>query len=77
MEVWEKRAHSLVAINSHADLFSSAAYQCLQQDYISVNCLSRLLEVVAKSVFVTELIQARCDVAIASSEFFWIILVMH
>ena len=45
-----KRAHSLVAINTHADLVSSAAYQCLQQESVSVNALSRLLAAVAKSI---------------------------
>ena len=50
LEYWEKRARKLVAINSHADLFSSAAYLCLQQESMSVNALSRLLEAVAKSV---------------------------
>ena len=37
-----KRARKLVAINSHADLFSSAAYLCLQQQSMSVAALSRL-----------------------------------
>ena len=50
LEYWEKRARKLVAINSHAGLFSSAAYLCLQQESMSVNALSRLLEAVAKSV---------------------------
>ena len=50
LEYWEKRAHKLVAINSQADLFSSAAYLCFQQESISVNAFSRLLEAVAKSV---------------------------
>ena len=50
LEVWEKRAHKLIAINSHADLFSSAAYLCLQQESMSVVALSRLLEAVAKSI---------------------------
>ena len=50
MEIWEKRARSQVAINSYADLFSSAAYQCLQQESMSVNALFRLLEAVVKSV---------------------------
>ena len=39
-----------MAIDSHADLYSSAADQCLQQESMSVNALSRLLEVVAKSI---------------------------
>ena len=35
METWEKRAcSSLMAVNYHADLFSSAAYQCLHQEYV-------------------------------------------
>ena len=76
LEFWEKRARKLVAINSHADLFSSASYLCLQQESISVNALSRLLEAVAKSIkhatamspiLATELFQARCDAAIATS----------
>ena len=75
LEYWEKRAHKLVAINSHADFFSSAAYLCLQQESMSVSALSRLLEAVAKSVkhtiamstiLATELFQARCDAAIAT-----------
>ena len=44
LEAWEKRAPKLVAINTHADLFSSAAYLCLQQELMSVAALSRLLE---------------------------------
>ena len=50
METWEKRAGSLVAVNSHADLFSSVAYQCLHEEFMSVSALSRLLEAIAKSV---------------------------
>ena len=77
MEVWEKRALSPVAINSHADLFSSAAYQCLQQEPMSFSALSRLLEAVAKSIkhatamstiLAIELFQAQRDAAIASSK---------
>ena len=30
VEIWEKIARKLTAINSHADLFSSAAYLCMQ-----------------------------------------------
>ena len=45
-----KRARNLVAINSHADLFSSAAYQCLQQESMSFDALSRFFEAVAKSI---------------------------
>ena len=36
LKAWEKRARKLIAINSHADLFSSAAYLCLQQESMSV-----------------------------------------
>ena len=77
LEFWEKRARKLVAINSHADLFSSAAYLCLQQESMSVMALSRLLEAVAKSIrhsvamstiLATELFQARRDAAIATSK---------
>ena len=50
MEIWEKRAPNLVATNSHADLFSSAAYQCLQQGSVSVNALSRLWEESATAI---------------------------
>ena len=50
LEIWEKRARKLIAINSHADLFSSAAHLCMQQQTMSVQALSRLLEAVAKSI---------------------------
>ena len=77
MEIWEKRVRNLVAINSHADLFSSAAYLCLQKESMSINVLSRLMEVVAKSIkhattmltiLVIELFQARHDTAITLSK---------
>ena len=48
LEAWERKARKLVSINSHADLFSSAAFLCLQQESMSVATLSRLLEAVAK-----------------------------
>ena len=66
-----------MAINSHVDLFSSAAYLCLQQESVSIPALSRLLEAVAKSIkhsvamstiLATELFQARRDTAIATSK---------
>ena len=59
---------NLIAINSHADLFSSAAYVCLQQELMLVAALSRLLEALAKSIkhstamstiLATEIFQAR------------------
>ena len=74
-EAWEWKARKLVSINSHADLFSSAAFLSLQQE--SVSALSRLLEAVAKSIkhatamstlLTTELFQARRDAALASSK---------
>ena len=48
LEAWEKKACKLIAINSHADLFSSAAYLCLQQESVSVAALSRLLKAIEK-----------------------------
>ena len=42
LEVWEKRAHKLVVINSHASWFPSAAYLCLLQQSMSITALSRL-----------------------------------
>ena len=48
LEAWEKKARKLVAINAHADLFSSAAFLYLQQQSMSVTALSRLLEAIAK-----------------------------
>ena len=47
LEAWEKKVRKLIAINSHADLFSSATFLCLQQQSVSVTALSRLLEAVA------------------------------
>ena len=40
----------ILAVNSHAELFSSAAYLCLLQESMLVDALSRLLETVAKSI---------------------------
>ena len=75
LEAWEKKARKLIAINSHADLFSSAAFLCQQQQSMSVTTLSRLLEAIAKSIkhttamstiLTTEIFQARRDAALAS-----------
>ena len=64
-------------MNLQAELFSSAAYLCLQQESMSVNALSRLLETVAKlikhatamsTILTTELFQARYGAAIARGE---------
>ena len=77
LEAWERKARKLVSINSHADLFSSAAFLCLQQESMSVAALSRLLEAVAKSIkhtttmstlLTTEIFQARRDAVLASSK---------
>ena len=77
LEAWERKARKLVSINSHADLFSSAAFLCLQQESMSVVALSRLLEAIAKSIkhatamstlLATEIFQARWDAALASSK---------
>ena len=77
LEAWERKARKLVSVNSHADLFSSAAFLCLQQESMSVAALSRLLEAVAKSIkhatamytlLTTEIFQARRDAALASSK---------
>ena len=66
-----------MAVNSHADIFSSVVYQCLHQESVSVNALSRLLEAVAKSIkhatamstiLAKELFQVRSNAAIASSK---------
>ena len=73
----EVEARKLLSFNSHADLFSSAAFLSLQQESMSVAALSRLLEAVAKSIkhatamstlLTTELFQARRDAALASSK---------
>ena len=77
LEAWERKARKLVSINSHADLFSSAAFLCLQQESMSVAALSRLLEAVAKSIkhatamstlLTTKIFQARRNTALASSK---------
>ena len=65
-----------MAINWHADLFSSAAYLSLTRVHVS-QALSRLLEAVAKSIkyatamsdiLAIELFQARRDTPIATSK---------
>ena len=71
-----KRASSLEAIKSHANLFPSADYKSLQQESMSVNALSRLLEVVKlikhatamSTILAVKLFQARCNTAITSSK---------
>ena len=75
IEIWEKRARKLIFIDSHADLFSSAAYFCMQQQTMSVPALSRLLEAVAikhatamSTILATEIFQARRDAVLAVSK---------
>ena len=77
IEILEKRARKLIKINSHADLFFSAAYLCMQQQTMSVPALSRLLEAVAKSIkhatamsmiLATEIFQTRHDAVLATSK---------
>ena len=72
-----KRARKLTAINSHTDLFTSAAYLSMQQQTMSVQALSRLLEAVAKSIkhatamstiLAMEIFQARRDAVLATSK---------
>ena len=76
IEIWERRAHKLTTINSHADLFSSAAYLCMQQQTMSVPAPSRL-QAVAKSIkhatamstmLAMEIFQARRDAVLATSK---------
>ena len=78
LEAWERKARKLVSINFHADLFSSAAFLCLQQESMSVAALSRVLEAVAKSIkhatamsalLTTEIFQARRDSLLDNSSF--------
>ena len=66
-----------MAINLDANLFSSAAYLCLQNESMAVAALSRLLEAVAKfirhsvamsTILAMELFQARRDATIATSK---------
>ena len=75
LEAWEKKARKLIAINSHSDLFSSAAFLYLQQQSMSVTSLSILLVAVAKLIkhatamsTILMTIQARHDAALASSK---------
>ena len=79
IKIWGKRACKLIAINSHTDLFSSAAYLCMQQQTMSVPALSRLLEAVANSIkhatatatstiLATEIFQARQYAVLATSK---------
>ena len=77
IEIWEKRARKIMAINSHVDLFSSAAYLCMQQQTMSVPALLRLLEAIAKSIkhamamstiLAKEIFQARHDGVLATSK---------
>ena len=77
IEIREKRICKLIAINLHADLFSSASYLCIQQQTMSMPALSRLLEAIAKSIkhatamstiLATEIFQGRRDAVLATSK---------
>ena len=76
MKYGKKKPRKLLAINSHADLFSFAAYLCMQQQTMSVPALSRLLEAVAKAIkhatamstiLATEILQARREAVLATT----------
>ena len=77
IEIWKKRARKLIARNSYADLFSSAAYLHMQQQTMSMPALLRLLEAVAKfikhamamsTILAKEIFQARRDAVLAMSK---------
>ena len=46
----EKQVRGLVAINSHADLFSSVAFQSLSSEDMDSAHLARFLQALAKSI---------------------------
>ena len=69
LEAWERKARKLVSINSHADLFSSAAFLSLQQESMSKAVAKSIKHATAMSTLLTtELFQARRDAALASSK---------
>ena len=49
LECLEKKVRKLEAINSHADLFSSAAYRCLQQESMPVHVSQCLVQTLRSS----------------------------
>lgn len=76
LESWERRCRELVSIASHADLFSSAAYQNLRQETLSPQALQRLLEAVGKTTrhsialamsLATEMLISRRDAVLSTS----------
>ena len=73
LEFWEKKARKFMVINPHADLFSSAVYLCLHQESMSVNALKAVARSIKhttamSTILATDLFQARCDAAIATSK---------
>lgn len=76
LESWEKRCRELVSIASHADLFSSAAFQNLRQETLNPQALQRLLEAVGKTTrhsialamsLATEMLLSRRDAVLSTS----------
>lgn len=76
LESWEKRCRELVSIASHADLFSSAAFQNLRQETLNPQALQRLLEAVGKTTrhsialamsLATEMLVSRRDAVLSTS----------
>lgn len=76
LESWEKRCRELVSIASHADLFSSAAFQNLRQETLNPKALQRLLEAVSKTTrhsialamsLGTEMLLSRRDAVLSTS----------
>ena len=77
LDNYEKQLGELLQVLSHSDIFSLAAFKCLQQETLNPNMLSRLLESLAMSIkhsvslascLTIELQQARRDAAIHSSK---------
>ena len=77
LDAIEKQVRSPVAINSHADLFSSAAFQSLSSEDMDSAHLSRFLQAVAKSIchsvglsvlIAAELTQTRKEAVISTSK---------
>ena len=78
MEMLENRSRNIVSINSYADLFAAAAFNCLSSESMDTNILSKLLESLVNCikhstslavVMATELLVSRKEAAINSSRF--------
>ena len=77
METLENRSRNIVSINSYADLFAAAAFNCLSSESMDANILSKLLESLVNCikhstslavVMATELLVSRKEAAINSSK---------